>query len=448
MKQNAKKAVLTEGPVGSTLITLTVPMLFGIISMVIFNLVDTFFVGRLGAVELAALSFTFPVVLVIASIAMGLGIGTSAVISVAIGEGNTHKVQRLTTDSLMLSLLIVAVFAVAGLLTIDRVFTALGASPDILPLIRRYMKIWYIGVICVVVPMVGNNAIRASGDTKTPAIIMATAATINTIFDPLLIFGIGPFPRMEIAGAAAATVFGRATTLILALYVLYRRKQMLTFEVPHLREVLQSWKRILYVGIPAASTRIIIPLTAGVITRILSTYGHKSVAGYGVATRIEFFFMTFIMALAAVLAPFVGQNRGAGRHDRVRDAMQFSTRFSLLYGVALIGVLFVVARPLATLFNKDDTVVATITTYLRIVPVGYCLQGVLILCASAMNVLNRPLHAAALSIGEMFVVYVPLALLGSALFGVRGVYGALAVAYILAGIASLLVMKRILAHLE
>jgi putative MATE family efflux protein len=448
MKQNAKKAVLTEGPVGRTLITLTVPMLFGIISMVIFNLVDTFFVGRLGAVELAALSFTFPVVLVIASIAMGLGIGTSAVISVAIGEGNTHKVQRLTTDSLMLSLLIVAVFAVAGLLTIDRVFTALGASPDILPLIRRYMKIWYIGVICVVVPMVGNNAIRASGDTKTPAIIMATAATVNTIFDPLLIFGIGPFPRMEIAGAAAATVFGRATTLILALYVLYRRKQMLTFEVPHLREVLQSWKRILYVGIPAASTRIIIPLTAGVITRILSTYGHKTVAGYGVATRIEFFFMTFIMALAAVLAPFVGQNRGAGRHDRVRDAMKFSTRFSLLYGVALIGVLFVVARPLATLFNKDDTVVATITTYLRIVPVGYCLQGVLILCASAMNVLNRPLHAAALSIGEMFVVYVPLALLGSALFGVRGVYGALAVAYILAGIASLLVMKRILAHLE
>jgi Na+-driven multidrug efflux pump len=114
----------------------------------------------------------------------------------------------------------------------------------------------------------------------------------------------------------------------------------------------------------------------------------------------------------------------------------------------LIGVLFVFARPLATVFNRDDTVVATITTYLRIVPLGYGLQGVLMLCAAAMNVLNRPLQAAALSIAQMFVLYVPLALLGSALFGVRGVYGALAVAYVLGGIAAHLVMKRVLAQSE
>jgi putative MATE family efflux protein len=448
MQPNSRKAILTQGPVGKTLVNLTIPMMFGIISMVAFNLVDTIFIGRLGAIELAALSYTFPVVLVIASIAMGIGIGTSAVISVAIGEGNDHKVQRLTTDSLMLSLLIVAVFAIVGLVTIDPVFTALGAPPDILPLIRGYMKIWYFGVICVVVPMVGNNAIRASGDTKTPAIVMTTAAAINIIFDPLLIFGIGPFPRLEIAGAAAATVFARATTLVVSLYILYRRKGMITLEIPPFREVLQSWKRILYIGIPAASTRIIIPLATGVITRILSSYGPKTVAGYGVASRIEFFLLTVVVALAAVLAPFVGQNRGAGKHDRVRDAITFSRHFSLIYGVVLIGVLLIIARPLALLFNKDATVVATITSYLRIVPLGYGLQGVLILCVSAMNVMNRPLHAAALSIAQMFVLYVPLALLGSTLFGVQGVYGALAIAYILAGVVAHLVMKRILARSE
>ena len=448
MQPNIKKAVLTEGPVGRTLVSLTIPMMFGILSMVAFNLVDTIFVGRLGAVQLAALSYTFPVVLVIASIAMGLGIGASAVISVAIGEGNDQKVRRLTTDSLILSLLIVTVFAVTGLLTIDPVFTALGAPPHILPLIRQYMRIWYFGVICVVVPMVGNNAIRASGDTKTPAIIMTIAAGINIIFDPLLIFGIGPFPRLEIAGAATATVFARTTTLIVSLYVLYRRKQMITLEIPRLREVLQSWKRILYIGIPAASTRIIIPLASGVITRLLSSYGPKTVAGYGVASRIEFFLLTVILALAAVLAPFVGQNWGAGKHDRVRDAMKFSKHFSLVYGVVLIGVLAIIARPLATVFNKDDTVVTTITSYLRIVPLGYSLQGILVLCAAAMNVLNRPLHAAALSVAQMFVIYIPLALLGSTLFGVRGVYGALTLAYVIAGVAAHLVMRRILTASE
>jgi putative MATE family efflux protein len=441
-----KKAVLTEGPVGRTLFRLTMPMMLGIISMVTFNLVDMFYIGRLGATELAALSYTFPVVLVIASIAMGLGIGASAVISVAIGEGNEHQVKRLTTDSLVLSLLIVMIFAVAGLFTIDRVFTALGAPPDILPLIRQYMRIWYFGVVFVVIPMVGNNAIRASGDTRTPGIIMSVAAAINIIFDPLLIFGLGPFPRMEIAGAATATVFARATTLMVSLYVLGRRKRMITLERPRLKEVLDSWKRILYIGIPAAGTRIIIPLASGVITRILSAYGPKTVAGYGAASRIEFFLLTIILALAAVLAPFVGQNLGAGRYERVRHAIRFSKQFAFIYGVALIGLLAVVARPLAMVFNRDEQVVTAIVYYLRIVPYGYCLQGVLMLCAASMNVLNRPLHASALSIFQMFALYIPLALLGAHLIGVFGVYAALAAAYVMAGVAAHFILKKLLAN--
>jgi putative MATE family efflux protein len=213
MRERENKAVLVEGPVGRMLINLTAPMILGIVSIVAFNLVDTFFVGQLGIPELAALSYTFPVVLVLGSLAIGLGTGASAVISRAIGEGNEHKVKRLTTDSLILAVLIVAAFAILGLFTIDRVFTMLGAPPNILPLIREYMRIWYIGSICVVVPMVGNSAIRAAGDTRTPGIIMMIAAVVNCIFDPLLIFGIGPFPRLEIAGAAIATVIARTTTL-------------------------------------------------------------------------------------------------------------------------------------------------------------------------------------------------------------------------------------------
>jgi putative MATE family efflux protein len=444
MQHDPRKAVLTEGPVGKTLVNLTIPMMLGIISMVAFNLVDTILVGRLGAMELAALSYTFPVVLVIMSLSMGLGIGASAVISVAIGEGNHQKVQRLTTDSLVLSVLIVAVFAIVGQLTIDSVFTALGAPPHILVHTKRYMRIWYFGMICVVVPMVGNNAIRASGDTKTPAIIMTTAALVNLAVDPLLIFGLGPFPRLEIAGAAIATVCARTTTLIVSFYILAFRKRMVTFELSSFREVLDSWKRILYIGIPAASTRIIIPLATAVITRLLSSYGPETVAGYGVASRIEFFLLTVVLALSAVLGPFVGQNWGAGLHGRVRRGIQFSKHFSLIYGVVLIGVLALIARPLASVFNKNETVIANIVSYLRIVPFGYGLQGLLLVGVSALNVLNRPLHAAALSIGQMFVVYVPLAMLGSTLFGARGVYGALAFSYVLTGVMSHLLLNRIL----
>ena len=139
-----KNAKLIEGPVQKTLIRLTIPMMLGMLGMIIFNLSDTFFVGQLGTNQLAALSFTFPVVLVVGSLAMGLGIGASAVISRAIEEGNHYKVKRLTTDSLTLSLIFVGFFALFGLITINPLFRLLGASGEVLTYISQYMTIWYL----------------------------------------------------------------------------------------------------------------------------------------------------------------------------------------------------------------------------------------------------------------------------------------------------------------
>ena len=232
----------------------------------LFNLVDTFFIGRLGTTELAAISFTFPVVFLLGSIAMGLGIGISSVISRAIGEGDHHKVQRLTTDGLILSLIIVGVLAIIGILTIEPLFRLIGATSETLPLIKQYMKIWYLGIVFLVVPMVGNNAIRATGDTKSPSIIMMIGAGINAILDPLLIFGIGFFPRLEISGAALATVIARATTLIAALWILGHREKMLSLSRPQIKSMWDSWRKILYIGIPAAGMHMLVPINAGIIT--------------------------------------------------------------------------------------------------------------------------------------------------------------------------------------
>jgi putative MATE family efflux protein len=400
---SANKAVLVEGSVGKTLIRLTIPMIFGMIGIVAFNLVDTFFVGRLGTNELAALSFTFPVVIVINSLALGLGTGASAVISRAIGEGDHYRVKRLTTDSLILSVLVVMCFVVLGLLTIDPVFRMLGATSRTLPLIRQYMRIWYLGVGFVVIPMVGNNAIRATGDTKTPSIIMLIAVAVNTTLDPLLIFGLGPFPRLEIAGAALATVFARATTFTVAVWVLGYRDKMLTRVIPTLRTVVDSWKCILFIGIPTAATRIILPIAMGVVTRLVASYGAEAVAGFGVATRIEFFALTVVRALSSVLMPFIGQNWGAGKHDRVTSGVSVSNKISLLWGALMFAVLAVAAAPIARIFNSDPSVVSTTTLYLRIVPTGYGVYGVIILAAAVLNVLHKPLHAAGLTIAHTHV---------------------------------------------
>ena len=144
------KAKLTEGSVGWLLVRLTLPMIMGILSMVVYNLVDTFFVSRLGKLQMAALTFTFPVVLFVGSVAHGLGVGTSSLVSRAIGANNLKRVRRLSTDSLVLSFSAVALFAAAGLLTINPLFRMLGADEKILPYIREYMTVWYPGMLFVV----------------------------------------------------------------------------------------------------------------------------------------------------------------------------------------------------------------------------------------------------------------------------------------------------------
>ena len=202
----SKRVNVTEGSVNKVLRDLTIPMLFGVLGMVAFNLADTYYVSQLGTAKIAALSFTFPVVLIVNSITLGIGIGAAAVISKAFGENEKEKVKRLSTDSLLLGLFISLFTITIGLVTIKPLFTLMGAKSDTMPYIQQYMSIWYMGVPFVVVPMIGNNAIRALGDTKIPSSVMFFAALMNIILDPLLIFGIWIFPEMGVRGAALATV--------------------------------------------------------------------------------------------------------------------------------------------------------------------------------------------------------------------------------------------------
>ena len=433
------KANLTEGNITKLLIRLTLPMMAGMISMIIFNLVDTFYIGQLGKNELAAMSFTFPVVMVVQSIALGLGMGTSSVVSRAIGKGDTSKVKRLSTDALFLAGIIVAVAAISGELTIEPLFTLLGADSVTLPLIKEYMRIWYIGVVFVVFPMVGNNIIRATGDMKTPALIMTFAAIANMILDPFLIFGIGPFPAMGLAGGALATVIGRASTLVFAMIILIKR-ELITPKKLTLGELFTSWKQILFIGIPAALTNIITPLTLGVITRMVSVFGTAAVAGFGVATRLEMIVLMIVHSLASVMVPFTGQNWGSGNFSRVSEAVKKGFTFSLLWSVVAFGGFYFAGAFMAGLFNKDPVVISTVVSYLRIIAITYGFQGILLLSSAVLNALGKPIHAIILSLFRLLGLYIPLAVLGSKIFGLSGIFAGGAVANLLTGILAAVVV--------
>ncbi len=466
--EKLNKAKLTEGNIAKHLVFLTLPMIFGMLGMMMFNIVDTFYVSRLGVNELAALSLTFPVVMIIANIALGLGIGTSALISRTIGKKDFNRVRRLTTDAIVLSVFIVAIFSSLGILTIKPVFQLLGAGEDILPLIKDYMQIWYLGMVFVVAPMVGNNAMRATGDTLTPAIIMLSGALLNLILDPIFIFPKITLPaplfflnidhitiqglNLGIKGAALATVFSRAITFCIAFLILNFKYKMLTFKLDGIKEIIKSWLDILFIGMPAAGTRIVIPAAVFFLTKIIYQFGKGPVSAYGIGTRIDFLSLAILAAMSTVIGPFVGQNWGAGKLDRVKKALNFSKLFSLCWGVFISILLFILAKPIARLFEKDPKssfeVINNTINYLRIVPIAYGFQGIVLISSIALNPLRKPMHALFLTLLEMFVFCLPLALILSNIYNTTGVFIAISISYILTGVVSHFLLNRILSLLS
>jgi len=442
--KSKNKVQLLSGNVEKALIKFTIPLIFGMLSMIIFNLVDAYFIGKLGTKELAALSFTFPVVLVVNSVVMGLGMGTASVISRAVGEGNINKVKRLATDSLLLSIVVVVLVSVLGILTVETVFGILGVKEEIMPYVKDYMSIWYLGSVFIVVPWIGNNSIRALGDTKTPVIILTIAAVTNAILDPFLIFGYGPFPELGVKGGALATVISRALTLIVALYVLIKREKIVSFEKVKVNEIIESWRKILYIGVPNIITRMIVPISSGVITKLISSHGTVAVAGYGVATKLEFFALTLASALAAAMGPFVGQNYGAKKIDRLKIGVSFSDKFSLISSVIIYLILAILAKPIALIFNDDILVVQVIKYYLWIVPISYGLQGIFLISSSILNSMNKPLHAFILAVVQMFIFYVPLTMIGSYMYGIKGIFIGIMVSYLFSGTCAYLTVKKVI----
>ncbi|HDU8492744.1 TPA: MATE family efflux transporter [Aeromonas hydrophila] len=424
---------LLTAPMTSVLLRMTGPMILGIVAILAFNLVDTFFIGMLGTQALAAISFTFPVTFVVTSLAMGLGAGLSAVMGHALGQGKHDEAARITTDNLFLAVLLVALIALAGALTIHPLFRLLGASDELIALIYDYMLIWYLTVPMLVLPMVGNAAIRATGDTKTPSLVMTVAGLVNGVLDPLLIFGIGPFPAWGIRGAAIATSLSWLMAMLVSFYILRHREGLLCWRLSPRPQLLAHWRALLYVAVPASFTNMLNPLANAVLMTIFAGLGTEVVAAYGAASRVEALLLIVMMALSSVLAPFISQNCGAGNPARAKAALQFCMRFALLFQLAVYALTWLLAPFIAELFSDHPQVVRLIVLYLHLVPIGYGFQGMVMLLASALNGVRASSVSFLFNGLRLFVFLLPGAWLGAKLGGEQGIYLGILVANLAAG---------------
>jgi len=427
------KAKLTEGPVGRHLVDMTLPVLLGITTMMGQAFIDAWFLGRVGDLALAAHAFAFPILMIVTSVAIGLGAGTSSVVARAIGAHDWRRARRLATDSLFLSFLITAAFCILGVLTINPLFRLLGAPDDMIPMIRSFMLILYSGVPFVVVGMVGMASMRATGDTRLPSKLMILGSILNVLLDPIFIFGVGPIPAFGLNGAAMAALMARGVIFVGALYLLRGRLNMISFNRPDPVELRKSWRDILHVGIPAAGTNAIVPIATAIIIAMIASYGPEAVAGFGVASRIESLVLVMFYALSAVIGPFVGQNLAAGKEERIMEALRLCMIFCVGAGLVGAGILALSAGFLPTLFSDSEAVISVTRLFLWIAPIGYGGYGLVMAINASFNGLGKPMPGVVVSLLRTIILYVPLALIAEHYYGIVGIFAAYAAANVFTG---------------
>jgi len=442
------KAKLTSGPVSSAILSMMTPMIIGLMVIITNSLVDAYFVSQLGSAPLAAVSYAFPVSFIVGAIAMGLGTGTSSLASRLFGAGNQEKVRQIATHSMLLGLIAGLCVVIFGLLTLEEVFSLLGADEQTMPFVKDYMEIYYWGGIFLVIPMIGNAVLRAGGDAKTPSVLMASTAVINAVLDPILIFGWFGFPALGIKGAALASVLANVVFLIASLSILIFRENLIQFRKNTVAAILHSWSQILHVGLPAIASNLITPMSTALVTSLISSFGQSAVAGFGLASRLEAFIIIIFMALGGAIAPFVGQNFGAQKFDRLKQGFVFCVAFSFIYALFCIGFFILSVDTLLGFFTTDPEVIKTAKIQLLYCPWGYGFLGLAVIANGSFNAVGKPMPAMTISIGRTLLVYVPLAYWLASSMGIRGVFIAQVLANLLAGIVGFIWYQNVFKQLR
>jgi MATE family, multidrug efflux pump len=434
---------LTQGPVGAHLIRLTVPMFLGISSMILASMIDTVYIGWIGTQQLAAVSFSFPLVMGLSSVSMGLGIGATSIMSRTLGRGDRARAYVLGTHTLLLVLILVVSLAILGRVFGAHLFRVMGADEVILPLVTGYLNVWFLGLPLFALPMVAMSMLRALGNARIPGALMTAGAAMQVVLAPALIFGLpGIFDGIGYTGSAWAFVASRFATMIATAYVLTRRGMIRP--LGSWQDVLRSWREVLRIGVPSIMTNLVGPVSMGVVFGLLAKHGHAVVAGFGVAVRIESLAVMILMALSSSISPMVGQNWGAGQQGRIDAALRFGYRFSFAWGVFIFAVLATFGRFIVGWINDDPGVIDATYHYLLIVPLTYAAMGVSMVSGSCFVALGRPIPSLILTVARMFVIYVPLALVGDRWFGYLGIFGAGAVANVVVAGASYGWIRRML----
>lgn len=438
-----RQAVYTRGSIAGAMMKTAVAMVAGTFAMSGYNLADTYFVGQLGRSPLAAMGFSFPVIMLIGCVFHGMGAGVMATAAQALGGGKQVRAAGLVSAGVLLIALVSVVLAVLGIATSDAIFTRIGAEGRTLDEVCGYMNIWYFGCVTAALSMAGNNILISAGDSKSASIMMIVGMLINAGLDPLLIYGWWIIPGMGIRGAALATIVSQAIATAALLTLLVKKHRLLKFAWIPWRQLLPEWRRIIHYAVPASIGMLMMPIGSLVLTRITAHFGDAAVAAVAASGRLEMVAFIFPMALGIGLMPMVGQNFGARLYSRIREGWKFAMGFAFFYLLAAAVIYTVFAEWMVTWFSPDPEIRRIMVICMRIIPWGFGMIEIHRYSGFFFTGCGRPAVAAWLNALRIVGLMIPFSLLALYFESVPGLFWARLAADVLAGGTGLWLSRRL-----
>jgi putative MATE family efflux protein len=377
---SAKQKILpdfTSGPILKSLVALALPIVFANLMQTAYQLVDTFWVGRLGAEAVAAVSLSFPIIFLLISLGGGLGIAGTILVAQYKGRNDRKQVDYISAQTVLMMVIVSIVVSVVGYFISAPVMGLMGAEAKVLPQAVSYLQISFIGLTFMFLFFVYQSLMRGVGDVKTPLYIVIGTVVLNLILDPLFIMGYGPVPGYGVAGAAIATIATQGVAAIIGMFMLFGGKYGIHLKWKNLKFDFALVKRMFFLGFPASVAQSSRALGMAVMAFLVATFGTLVVASYGIGARIFSFIIIPAMGISMATSTLVGQNIGAGKVERAVKITRFGAIVTFVFLTLLGIVFFIFAEPITAAFIPNDPdVIASGSLFVKIMALSFGFIGI------------------------------------------------------------------------
>ncbi len=415
--KDSRLYTLSEEKPAKAVVKMGVPLVAGMFIMVLYNLVDTYFIGLMrDDYQLAAVNLAYPVMMISVAISNMIATGASSLIARSLGAGDMEKANHTVTIGFEFTIIGSFIVTAAGLIFIDGIVTGLGAKANTFSYTRDYAMILLVGSVFTMGNYTFGQLLRSEGSVRYSILGMVAGTLSNIVLDPIFIFGLG----MKIRGAAIATILGNAIGMMISVWIYLSKKSLLSISIHYLRPTSDIVKEIFWVGVPATLETLLTSIAYIVNNNLAVGYGELTVAAMGVAQKIMSFGNYIYQGFAAGTQPLMGYNYGAKNYDRMLAILRAG--LLVVSGVELcVMICFGVFAPqLIGLFSDSDVVIATGSKVLRTIMFILPFVGAISMSRMSFQAMGKPQYAFGITVVRQLILYVPLLLILNRSFGFNG----------------------------